>query len=217
MASQRSSRRSRAAALSSWLRWMLPCSRATTSASSLQSLGTRQRSQTCSSRRALRCSWPIWRGSTSAGVLPLPKSWQRQAKRTDSGACKRADMSSTIMACMPQSISGWYSARWGTPQSLSSSGSSRARAPHSRSMSNMREGWGSIRPRLISCHTRSGTRASTSPAATISRMSSMVSGATEKSVKRAAKRARRRMRTGSSRKASVTWRSTRSLRSCWPW
>ena len=81
-ASQRSSRRTMAAALSSPLRWMLPCSRATTSASSRQSTGTRQRSHTARSSRALRCSWPMWRGSTSAGVVPLPRSCTRQAKRT---------------------------------------------------------------------------------------------------------------------------------------
>jgi hypothetical protein len=45
----------------------------------------------------------------------------------------------------------------------------------------------------------------------MSRISAIVSGATLKSLKRAAKRATRRMRTGSSRKASVTWRSTLAL------
>ena len=192
---------------------MLPCSRATTSASSRLSRGTRQRSHTPTSSRALRCSWPMWRGRTSAGVVPLPRSWQRQAKRTGSDAPSRALMSSTIIRCTPVSISGWYSARWGTPHSLSTSGSSRASAPQARSTSNMRLGRCSISPRDSSCQTRSGTRWSTSPWATISRIRAWVSGATVKSGNRAAKRASRKMRTGSSVKASVTWRSTRSCRS----
>ncbi|MNS99773.1 hypothetical protein D3C72_1341850 [compost metagenome] len=196
---------------------MLPCSRATTSASSRSSTGTRQRSHTTCSRSTLRSSWLMWRGSMSAGVVPLPRSCIRQAKRTGSVAPSRALVSSTIIRCTPVSISGWCCAGCGTPQSRSTSGSSTASAPHARSTSNMREGRVSIRPRASSCHTRSGTSASTSPAVTISRMSAMVSDATVKSSKRAAKRATRRMRTGSSRKASVTWRSTLSRRSRWPW
>ena len=117
-------------------------------------------------------------------------------------------MSSTIMACTPVSISGWYSARCGTPQSRSSSGSSRCNAPHSRNTSNMREGLSYISPVAISCQTRSETKASTSPLCTIWRINVMVSGATLKSLKRAAKRAKRRIRTGSSAKAGETWRST---------
>ena len=76
--------------------------------------------------------------------------------------------------------------------------------------------WACISPRLISCHTRSGTRWATSPACTMDCISAMVSGATLKSVKRAAKRATRRMRTGSSANASVTWRSTLACRSATP-
>jgi hypothetical protein len=80
----------------------------------------------------------------------------------------------------------------------------------------MRDGLFSISPRDSSCQTRSATSASTSPAATISRISATVSGATLKSAKRAAKRARRRMRTGSSAKAGDTWRSTLAAMSRWP-
>ena len=216
MASQRSSRRTSAAAPRSPLRWMLPCSRATTSAVSRQSTGTRRRSATPRSSLALRSSWPMCRGKTCCGVVPLPKSCARQAKRTTSGAFSRAAMSSTIIRCTPVSTSGWCWGGWGTPHRRATSGSSTCSAPHSRSTSNMREGFASIRPRASSCHTRSGTRWSTSPCSTISRISCMVSGATVKSVKRAAKRATRKMRTGSSRKESVTCRSSRACRSCTP-
>ena len=195
---------------------MLPCSRATTSASSLQSLGTRRRKHRALSKRALRSSWPMCRGHSACGVVPLPRSWPRQAKRTSIGACNCAAMSSTIMRCTPVSTSGWYSARCGTPQSLATSGSSLCSAPHSRSTSNMREGFCAIRPRASSCQTRSGTSASTSPSVTMRCINAMVSGAMLKSGNRAAKRATRRMRTGSSAKASVTWRSTRAAMSRWP-
>ncbi|MPN41997.1 hypothetical protein SDC9_189553 [bioreactor metagenome] len=137
---------------------MLPCSRATRTASSCRSLGTRQRSQTLFTRPMLRASCAMWRGSMSAGVVPLPRSCIRQAKRTPSGACSRAAMSSTIITWTPVSTSGWYSARCGTPQRRSSSGSSTLSAPHSRSTSNMREGCGAMRPRESSCQTRSATR-----------------------------------------------------------
>ena len=40
------------------------------------------------SRRTLRSSWPTCLGRTSAGVVPLPRSCVRQAKRTGSGACR---------------------------------------------------------------------------------------------------------------------------------
>ena len=216
MASQRSSKRITASGPSSALRWMLPCSRATTSASSLPSVGTRRRSHTFCKSFTLRPSWPMWRGSTSAGVVPLPRSCIRQATRTDSGMFNRAHMSITIIMCTPVSISGWYSGRWGTPQRRSNSGSNTLSAPHARSTSNMREGLALINPRANSCQTRSGTRWSTSPSSTIWRISAMVSSATEKSAKRAAKRASRRMRTGSSANACVTWRSTLACRSCWP-
>ena len=196
---------------------MLPCSRATTSASSLHSLGTRNRFASLRSSRALRSSWPMCLGRISAGVVPLPRSCVRQAKRTASGACSRALMSSTIIRWTPVSTSGWYSARCGTPHSRSTSGSSRCSAPHSRSSSNMRDGAGSISPRASSCQTRSGTSWSASPSCTMSRISCRVSAARLKSAKRAAKRATRRIRTGSSRNASVTWRSTRCDRSRRPW
>ena len=87
-------------------------------------------------------------------------------------------MSSTSIRCTPVSTSGWCAAGCGTPHSRSTSGSTRASAPQSRSTSNMRLGRGSIRPRDSSCQTRSATSASTSPASTIARHSAIVSGAT---------------------------------------
>ena len=216
MASQRSNKRIKASAFRSALRWMLPCSRATTSASSLPSVGTRRRSHTFCKSFTLRPSWPMWRGSTSAGVLPLPRSCIRQATRTDSGVFSRAAMSITSIMCTPVSTSGWYSARWGTPHRRSNSGSKTLSAPHARSTSNILEGRSLIRPLASSCQTRSGTKWSTSPSSTIWRINTMVSSATEKSAKRAAKRANRRMRTGSSANACVTWRSTLACKSRWP-
>ena len=97
-----------------------------------------------------------------------------------------------------------------------SSGNSRASAPHPCSTSNRRDGCRSIKPRANSCQTRSGTRASTSPASTIVQSNFSVSGSTLKSPKRAAKRASRKMRTGSSEKAGPTWRNTRSAKSRCP-
>ena len=195
---------------------MLPCSRATTAPSSLQSPGTRKRSASASAKRALRASWAMWRGHSAGGVLPLPRSCTRQAQRTGSGDCRRAAISSTIIRCTPVSTSGWCAASCGTPHRRSTSGSTRASAPESRSTANMRLGRASIKPRDSSCHTRSATRASASPASTICRHSAAVSGATAKCGQRAAKRARRRMRTGSSAKAAETWRNTPASRSCWP-
>ena len=158
-ASQRSSRRSCAAGFSARLACTWPCSRAVTSASSRHSTGTFSRSHSGRSSVTLRSSCPRWRGSTSAGVVPLPRSWHRQAKRTGSEACTRAAWSSTIIRCTPVSTSGWCSGGCGTPHSRSTSGSSTRSAPHSRSSSNMREGVASIRPRASSCHTRSATSA----------------------------------------------------------
>ena len=158
----------------------------------------------------------MWRGQSAAGVVPLPRSWPRQAQRTGSGAFSRAQRSSTIIKCSPVSTSGWYSGRCGTPHSRATSGSKRGSAPHSRSTSNRRLGCACISPRDSSCHTRSGTRASTSPSATICISSAIVSGATVKSGKRAARRARRNRRTGSSTKAGDTCRKTRACRSRWP-
>ena len=158
IASQRSSKRIKAGAPKSWLRWILPCSRATTSANSRQSLGSFNRSQTCANNLALRCSWPKCLGHWSGGVVPLPRSCSKQARRTGNEACRRALMSSTIMRCTPVSTSGWCSARWGTPHKRSTSGNKIFSAPHSRSTSNMREGRWPIKPLANSCQTRSGTR-----------------------------------------------------------
>jgi hypothetical protein len=63
----------------------------------------------------------------------------------------------------------------------STSGSRRASAPQSRSTASMRLGQPSIRPRDSSCHTRSGTSASTSPAATMRAAQRLVSSAMRKS------------------------------------
>ena len=151
-ASQRSSRRSAAAASSSSLRWTLPCSRATTSPARGSRRGTRRRSP--ARRPASRCALraPMWRGQCVGGVVPLPRSCTRQAKRTGSGAagarpCRAP--ASGARRCRPR---GGASAGCGTPHRRSTSGSRRASAPQSRSTSNMRLGRGSIRPRASSCH-----------------------------------------------------------------
>ena len=123
-----------------------------------------------------------------------------QAKRTGSGARAPAARSITASA----------------PAFQASSGSNFCSAPHVSKTCIMRDGLASIRPRDSSCHTRSATSASASPAVTMLVISCMVSGATLKSAKRAANRATRRMRTGSSANASVTWRSTFAAMSRWP-
>ena len=130
-----------AAAFSSALRCTLPCSRATTSASSRHSVGTFQRSHSVRTSFTLRISWPMWRGSTSAGVVPLPRSWPRQAKRTgQAGVAAAPTCPAPASGARRCRSPGGARARCGTPHRRSTSGSSRASAPHSRSTSNMRLG-----------------------------------------------------------------------------
>ena len=155
----------------------------------------------------------MWRGKALGWVLPLPKSWQRAAKRTSKGMFMRAHWSSTISKCTPVSTSGWCSTGCGTPYKRATSGNKICKAPQSRNTCNMREGWWPIKPLANSCHTRSATNALTSPSCTISTIKAWVSGATTKWGKRAANLAKRKMRTGSSRKAKLTWRSTPSFKS----
>ena len=83
-----------AAAPSPPLRCTLPCSRATTSASSRQSPGTRSRSHSARSELdAAHFVADVARPARRAGVLPLPRSCTRQAKRTGSGGLQpRADV-----------------------------------------------------------------------------------------------------------------------------
>jgi uncharacterized protein with PIN domain len=121
----------------------------------------------------------MWRGHSSGRVVPLPRSWHRQAKRTVSGAPLAAHWSSTIIRWMPVSISGWC-CRLRHAEEASTSGSSSAARRIAQHLEHA-PGWRSISPRDSSCHTRSATSASTSPAATIWRISSTVSGATVKS------------------------------------
>ena len=121
-------------------------------------------------------------------------------------------MSLTISWCTPVSTSGWYSARCGTPYSASTSGSTTANASQARNVDRKAEGVVDASARRSSCHTRSGTSASSSPLATIARISAIVSGAIVKpsDAKRAMKRAARSTRNGSSAKAGPTCRSTRA-------
>ena len=115
-------------------------------------------------------------------------------------------MSQTISWWMPVSTSGWYSARWGMPYSASTSGSTTASAPQSRSVDRKADGRVDASARRSSCHTRSGTSASSSPLSTIVRISFTVSGARVKpnGANRAMKRAARNTRRGSSTKAGPT-------------
>ena len=68
---------------------MLPCSRATSSARSRHSFGTRSRSHSGRSRSTLRPSWPMWRGRMSSGVVALPRSCVSAAKRTGNAIALR--------------------------------------------------------------------------------------------------------------------------------
>ena len=127
-------------------------------------------------------------------------------------------MSQTSSACTPVSISGWYSARCGTPYSASTSGSTARSASASRRLRRNAAGAGLRRARASSCQTRSGTSSASSPSSAIARIRASVSGAMRNpsGANRAMKRAARRTRNGSSTKAGPTWRNTRSCRSRTP-
>jgi hypothetical protein len=119
-------------------------------------VGTRRRSASAASL-ALRLRGPggaatVGRRGALAQVVHQAGPAHRQRR------VQRAQVSSTSIRCTPVSTSGWCSGGCGTPHRRSTSGSSRASAPQSRSTSNMRLGPVSIRPRDSSCHTRSGTR-----------------------------------------------------------
>ncbi len=194
---------------------MWVCRSLTSSARSRHSLGTRKRWQKSRMRGSPFWPWPWWLGQNAGGVSPLPKSWQRAAKRTVSSGERRQACASTIMVWMPVSISGCHLAGAGTPNRASSSGNSALRAPHSRNTSKNTCGVGPSNTFSSSFQTRSGVRWASSPAAVISLIRARVSGAiTNPWVwKRAANRATRRMRRGSSAKAGETWRSSRFSRS----
>ncbi len=122
--------------------------------------------------------------------------------------------------CKPVSISGCHFAGCGTPKRRSISGNSLSNAPQLRRTSKKMRAFEPRRASSASFQTRSGTNASTSPAETMFRMSIMVSPEIRKSRSdsRAANFATRRMRTGSSPKASETWRSVRfSMSAIPPW
>ena len=204
--------------------WMLPlrssnrrctlrCSRQADSARSRCAAGTFSRAHSARTGSRPRCSCRMCFGSSSPGVSALPRSWVSAAKptRLSPGAIVAA-MSQTISVCTPVSISGWYSARCGTPYSASTSGSTTASAPQSRSVRRNADGRAYPSARDSSCQTRSGTRSASSPAATMSRISAIVSGATVNpcDAKRAMNRAARSTRSGSSTKASPTWRRIRA-------
>lgn len=96
-------------------------------------------------------------------------------------------MSSTIMAHAGINFGVVFGALWHAPELVQLGQQSLQCAAVAQQVEHVGR-LASASPRLISCQIRSGTRASTSPAATISRISARVSGATLKSVKRAAKR-----------------------------
>ena len=217
--SQRSSSSSTVASRSCARRCTLRCSRHTASARRRCSSGILSRSHRTASGLRPACSWPMWRGRTSAGVSALPRSWTRAAKPTRSSpGASRAAMSETSCWWMPVSISGWYSARCGTPYSASTSGRIAASAPQARRVARNAEGCGEASALRSSCQMRSGTRVSSSPLATIVRINAIVSGATvnPSGAKRAMKRPARRIRSGSSAKAGPMWRSTHVARSAAP-
>ena len=119
--------------------------------------GTFRRSHSARSGARPACSWPMCFGSTSAGVSALPRSCASAAKPTTaSPGASRAAMSQTSSMCTPVSTSGWYSARCGTPYSASTSGSTTASAPQSRSVRRKADGVVDASARASSCHTRSG-------------------------------------------------------------
>ena len=116
--------------------------------------------------------------------------------------------------CTPESISGCQRSGCGTPNSASISGKiDGQRIGLAQHLEIAAAAPACSSARCVSCQTRSGTSASSSPRAAISRISAIVSGATRKpsGAKRAAKRATRSTRTGSSTNAGDTWRSQRSL------
>ena len=133
-ASQRSNSRSSAAASRPPLRCTLPCSRATTSASSRQSVGTRRRSASrARQRRAAAFVAEVARPRFGAASCPCPGRAPGRPSAPAAARASRAHWSSTSIRCTPVSISGWCSGGCGTPHRRSTSGSSRASAPQSRS------------------------------------------------------------------------------------
>ena len=207
------------AGLSSSMRCTLRCSRQHSTARSRCSAGTLSRALKAATGSMPRCSCITCRGSSPAGVSALPRSWASAANPTRSSpGASFAAMSQTSSICTPVSTSGWNSARCGTPYSASTSGSTARRASASRKVRRKADG---VRLRSAlpsSCQTRSGTSSASSPSAAISRMSASVSGAMVKpsAAKRAMKRAARSTRSGSSTKASPTWRSVRDWMSRTP-
>ena len=153
-------------------RWCTsPCSRAT----SRPGRGSRRARAGARQRRASsRC---VLRGRCGAatrrrGVVPLPRSCVSAAKRAGSGA-SAAPPCRAPASVTPVSISGWWSARCGTPHRRSTSGSIRASAPQARSTSNMREGRSPSARAPIPARRARAPGASTSPSSTMCRISAM--------------------------------------------
>ena len=116
-----------------------------------QSVGTR--GAAAPEQPGAACSWPMWRGSTSWGVVPFAQVVRGQAKRTVSGAAGARPCpapSSGARRCRFRVVVGTLRARptGGPPRQQHLS------APHWRSTSNMREAFSSIRPRAPAPATR---------------------------------------------------------------
>ena len=142
-----------------------------------KSLGTFKRLHSVLTGSIPRCSCMICRGKTSAGVRAFPKSWHSTAKRTMVEKLFLHACCNDISVWIPQSISGWYSARCGTPKRASTSGNQTFKAQLSRSTEKYTSASFSASALTVSFHTRSAERWESSPDALIFCMSCMVSGA----------------------------------------
>ena len=163
-----------AAAFRPALRWMLPCSRATTSASSLHSTGTRRRSHSGfeQAHAALLVAnvarQHVGRRGALAQVVGQAGKAHGQAGVAD-GPPGPAP-ASRARRCRPRGGARRFAARpTGGPVRAAGAPARRSRAAR---RTCARAGLPSARA-TSSCHTRSATRWSTSPCATISRISAM--------------------------------------------
>jgi hypothetical protein len=156
-----------AAAPRSPLRWMLPCSRATTSASSRTPVA--RAGAGTPPAAVLRCAPRGRCGAATRRRAWCPCPGRAPGRQSAPAGCRPgvAAMSSTIIRCTPVSTSGWCSARCGTPHRRSTSGNSTRKCAALAQHLEHARGAGFHQAAASSCHTRSGTSASTSPAATM--------------------------------------------------
>ena len=186
-ASHSSSSFSTVSGRSSSARCTLVCCLQVMRASSMCAAGTRRREHNASTSDRPRDSCMTCLGHWSRGVVPLPRSCASTAKRTVIDASSSAARRRHSITCTPVSTSGCHFGGCGTPNSASTSGKITASAPQSRSTSKYTCGCDSPSARSVSCQTRSGTRADTSPAATMPRISSCVLSCTWKPIGRKAR------------------------------